>query len=56
MKQRAVMDFKTAENVPPIAFHRRKKVVYNEECVRQLCVDRKGEYVEKYLYRCEKYG
>lgn len=32
-KQRAVIEFLTAENTPPIEIHRRMKAVYGDECI-----------------------
>ena len=32
-KQRAVIEFLTAEKVPPIEIHRRMQVVYGDQCV-----------------------
>jgi transposase-like protein len=32
-KQRAVMEFLTAEKVPPIEMHRRMQAVYGDQCV-----------------------
>ena len=32
-KQRAVVEFLTAEKVPPIEIHRRMQTVYNGQCV-----------------------
>ena len=32
-KQRAVIEFLTAEKVPPIEIHRRMQAVYGDQCV-----------------------
>ena len=32
-KQRAVIEFLTAEKVPPIEIHRQKQAVYGDQCV-----------------------
>ena len=32
-KQRAVIEFLTAEKVPPIEIHRRMQAVYSDQCV-----------------------
>ena len=32
-KQRAVIEFSTAEKVPPIEIHRRMQAVYGDKCV-----------------------
>ena len=32
-KQRAVIEFLTAENVPPIEIHRRMQAVYGDQCI-----------------------
>ena len=32
-KQRAVIEFLTAEKVPPIEIHRRMQAVYDDQCV-----------------------
>ena len=32
-KQRAIIEFLTAEKVPPIEIHRRMQVVYGDQCV-----------------------
>jgi len=33
IKQRAVIEFLTAEKVPPIEIHRRMQAVYGDQCV-----------------------
>ena len=32
-KQRAVIEFLTAEKVPPIEIHRRMQAIYSDQCV-----------------------
>jgi len=39
-KQRAVIEFLTAEKVPPIEIHRRMQAVYGDQCVDVTAVRR----------------
>jgi hypothetical protein len=39
-KQRAVIEFLTAEKVPPIEIHRRMQAVYGDQCVDVSAVRR----------------
>jgi len=39
-KQRAIIEFLTAEKVPPIEIHRRMQAVYGDQCVNVSTVRR----------------